>query len=131
MTLRFLGQVEATRLSELRVLGDQLSLPGFELTLDRLGHWPRPAVLWAGPETMPESLRDFQAGLEKAVQAIGFAPEHRSFRPHVTLARKIRKPLENVVLPPIRWRVREWALVESRPGERPLYHPLQRWRVRE
>jgi len=131
MTLRFLGQVDPSRLPALQQLGDELPLPEFDLKLDRLGHWSRPAVLWAGSDAVPKDLQVFYAGLQRALEPLGFAPEGRTFRPHVTLARKIRRPLENVVLPPIRWRVREWALVESRPGERPLYHPLGRWRARE
>lgn len=131
LTLRFLGQVEPSRLSELRQLGDELILPEFELQLDRLGHWPRPAVLWAGPQAVPERLRTFHEQLENALEPLGFTPEGCSFRPHVTLARKIRRPLETSEWPPIRWHVREWALVQSRPGECPLYHPLERWLARK
>lgn len=127
LTLHFLGQVGEEKVALLRALGEHLSLPPFELTLDRIGHWPRPAVLWVGPSEMPIQLRHFQQGLEEALAAIGFEPETRTYRPHVTLARKIRRPLQEAEFEPLVWPVKEWVLAESRPGQRPLYHPIARW----
>lgn len=127
LTLHFLGQVGEEQLDALCALGEQLTLPPFDLVLDKLGHWPRPAVLWVGPQKPSESLTAFHARLEDALESLGFERERRTFAPHVTLARKIRRPLAGAEFPPLTWQVHEWALVESRPGERPLYHPLARW----
>lgn len=131
LTLRFLGQVEAARLPELRALGGALALPPCTLRLDRLGHWPGPRVLWVGPSETPGALLDFQAGLERAVQDLGLAPDPRPWRPHVTVARKARQALVDTAFSPLEWRLGQWALLESRPGARPLYHPLGRWEAKK
>jgi len=127
LTLRFLGQVEEERVAELRALGEHLAMPSFQLTLDHVGHWARPAVLWTGPSDMPTELLSFQKRLEGELAPIGFQPEGRTFKPHVTLARKIRRPLSDARFEPVRWHVDEWVLAESRPGHQPLYHPIARW----
>ncbi len=127
MTLHFPGPVGEERIARLRELGDSLVLPAFELVLDRIGCWPRPAVLWAGPPAAPGPLQAFHAQLEDGLEAAGFEREARAYRPHVTLARKVCRAPQDPGFRPVRWAVREWALVESRAGERPLYHPLARW----
>jgi len=131
LTLHFLGQVASGRIDQLRVLGDNLHVPGFELVLDGLGHFARPRVLWAGPAKMPEELVNLHADLAEGLRDFGFAPETRAYRPHVTLARKVRNRPEVTGLPPIHWQVRRWALVESRAGGVPLYAPLQTWEIDE
>lgn len=127
MTLHFLGQVPVARVEALCEVGSQLELPSFELRLEQLGYWSRPAILWAGPGGTPQPLADFHAALERALESLGFAPERRPYRPHVTLARKVRKAPRQEPFSPISWAVREWALLESRPGERPLYQVVCRW----
>lgn len=127
MTLHFLGQVGEERVTQLRELGGSLTLPAFDMVLDRIGCWSRPAVLWAGPPEVPRSLQVFHEQLEDGLGALGFERETRAYRPHVTLARKVRRAPERPDFGPVQWSVSEWALVESRSGERPLYHPLARW----
>ncbi len=129
LTLHFLGQVEEARLRALLALGRGLPLPAFSLNLERIGYWARSRVLWAGPARTPLPLARLHAQLGRGLQALGFELDARPFRPHVTLARKVRRPPAETALPPLPWAVREWALVESRPGHRPLYHPLARWRT--
>ena len=127
ITLHFLGQVDESRSAALEALGERLLLPPFALTLDQLGHWSRPAVLWAGPAEIPQPLLAFHGQLEDELEGLGFEREGRAFRPHLTLARKMRRAPEDMDFEPLEWAVAEWALLESCPGERPLYHPLARW----
>ena len=129
LTLHFLGQVEEVRLRALLALGRGLPLPAFSLDIERIGYWARPRVLWAGPARTPLPLTRLHAQLGRGLQALGFELDPRPFRPHVTLARKVRRPPAETAPPSLRWEVREWALLESRPGGRPLYHPLARWRA--
>ncbi len=65
------------------------------------------------------SLRELLDQLTDALRAAGFAIDLRSGQvPHVTLARRVRCPSLPSLETPIRWRVREFALVETR------LHPL-------
>ena len=127
LTVHFLGQVDAGRIDRLLALADQVHVPRFDLVLDRLGHFARPRVLWAGPATVPAELRNLHADLASGLRDCGFEPESRPYRPHVTLARKVRERPEVADLPAIHWTVGHWALVESRPGRVPLYAPLNVW----
>lgn len=127
LTLHFLGAVQAARLDELRALGARTTGPGFTLVIDEIGHWPQPQVLWAGASSVAAELSAVHARLGEGLRALGFVTETRPFRPHVTLARKVAQPPACGPLLPLTWLVRELALVESRPGGAPHYHPVARW----
>lgn len=128
MTLHFVGEVTRDRTAGLVDLGSRLASPLFELTLDRVGFWPGPGVLWAGPSQTPGALLGLHRMLADGLQSLGFATETRPYRPHVTLARKVREPVA-VDIEPLAWSVRRWALVESCPGPAPRYRPLAQWRL--
>jgi 2'-5' RNA ligase len=127
MTLHFLGMVDADRIDRLAEIGAAARVSAFTLVLDEIGHWPRPQVLWAGPGAVPGELPDLHGRLGAALREADFETEARAYRPHVTLARKVRHAVDLGPLPPLDWRVTEMALDESRPGNAPMYHPLHRW----
>jgi len=131
LTLHFLGQVDADRVDDLLVLGRNIHVPRFELILDHLGHFARPRVLWAGLESEPIALRNLHEDLAEGLRDLRFELESRPYRPHVTLARKVRTRPEIPDLHAIGWQARRWALVESCPGQVPLYTPLQTWDLDE
>lgn len=128
MTLHFLGSIEPDMARDLVGLGDSLAPAAFELTLDRIGHWPGPAVLWAGPSRVPAALVDLHGAIAQGLAALGLAVEDRPYRPHVTLARKVREPVDAAIAPLV-WPVRRWALLASHPGDAPHYRPLAQWRM--
>ncbi len=91
LTLKFLGEVSAERLSELdRAMGDATA--GLDLTalaLLGLGGAPslaRPRVLWIEVE-QSRALMQLQSRLDAILVRIGFPSEARPFRPHITLGR--------------------------------------------
>ena len=91
VTLRFLGETSADRMTELiaharRELG---ACTRCELRLGALHAFPslrRPRVMVLEVEPA-ESLETLAAAAERAATAAGFAPETRTFRPHLTLGR--------------------------------------------
>jgi 2'-5' RNA ligase len=92
LTLRFLGEVSEDRdrsaRRAFRAAASEVS--GFELRIGGLGAFPargRPRILWLGVAEPSGRLLELQAVLERAAQALGFAPESREFHPHLTLAR--------------------------------------------
>jgi 2'-5' RNA ligase len=127
MTLHFLGQVDPERLGGLRALGEAAADGRFSVVLDEIGHWRKPQVLWAAPSSVPGELPQLHARLGSGLVALGLPVEARDFRPHVTLARKVPDERAARPLAPVTWPVTELALVESRPGDAPIYHPLTRW----
>lgn len=130
LTMHFLGSVEHDRVEALVALGDQVSHQAFGLVLDKIGRWPKPGVLWCGPSSRPYELDALHDALAVGLTQHGFAVDSRPFRPHVTLARKVRKAADYGPLSPVSWSVRELALVESRPGGTPVYHPIRSWTLR-
>lgn len=117
ITLAFLGDVTPQQAETLTALTPSLSLPSGTWSLDRLGYFPRGGVLWAGSQASPVPLEQFHVQLRESLVDLGFTPDRRPFRPHVTLLRKARRPAENTSEElPIAWGYQRAALVHSAVG---------------
>ena len=128
MTLVFLGQTGTRQLACIRHAADAVQVPEFTLQLDHLGHWPRPQVLWAAPSAPPDALGQLVTGLQQRLCACGFEPEQRDYRPHVTLARRLRGFDGPCKLDPVTWRVRQFHLYRSAPAANGIrYQPIGSW----
>ena len=95
LTLKFLGNIPSSRVALLGECVDQFSgvHSPFSLTLSGLGVFSNrraPRVLWAGVDGNLEALAQLQLGAEDAITSLGYPPEERPFRPHVTLGRPRR-----------------------------------------
>lgn len=100
LTVRFLGEVEADRIGPVREALDEAATPVAPLAL-RLGGpaiFPdarRPAVLVVNVDGDPaaqEALQGLVRRFEMSLRALGFAPERRAYRSHVTIGRVDRRP---------------------------------------
>jgi 2'-5' RNA ligase len=135
LTLKFLGNVEDDRVPVITeaVRSAAGRHAAFEASFTEIGGFPntrRPRVLWIGIGEGAEALSALAGSVEAAVEPLGFEPEGRPFRGHLTLAR-FPKPqrieLPSVVVPPNRFAVGEVTLFQSRlhpKGAR--YTPLER-----
>jgi RNA 2',3'-cyclic 3'-phosphodiesterase len=133
LTLEFLGSVPEPRLVSVLEVGEAVaaSATPFEIVLDRLEHWQRPQVLCLTASVVPEPLAALVLSLRSALADRGFEPEERAFRPHLTLARKVRLPPPAGPVEPQRWAAREYSLVESIIGpEGSRYERLATWPMR-
>ena len=91
LTVRFLGEVDEARVDALAQAGASVAKRHgpVELAIGGIGAFPnprRPRVVWMGVERSPR-LELIAHELEEAIAPLGFEPEGRAFRPHVTLAR--------------------------------------------
>jgi RNA 2',3'-cyclic 3'-phosphodiesterase len=96
LTLKFLGQTSDQQEAQVKSeLGRMEGFEKFAVRVQGFGFFPgakRPRVFWAGLEAPPELAR-LAAQVETTLAPIGFPPENRAFRPHLTLARfKIPRP---------------------------------------
>ncbi|HZT57942.1 MAG TPA: RNA 2',3'-cyclic phosphodiesterase [Pyrinomonadaceae bacterium] len=96
ITLKFIGEVEASRVEELARAAERAAatVEPFELTINAPGAFPPhgpPRVLWLGVEDPSARLSKLQRALEDEASRAGFPREQRPFKPHLTLAR-IRAP---------------------------------------
>jgi 2'-5' RNA ligase len=128
ITLAFLGSVPAERLGCIRAAAGRVRAAPVNLTLDRLGYFARPRLLWLGTGDVPATLTVLVQKLNAALGACEFRPDPRPYRPHVTLARKASKPGELDTPPPIVWHACHFVLVESVTAARgPHYQVLESW----
>jgi len=134
LTLRFLGTTPPSVVPALPdLLRDAvLRCPPFRAPLLGLGLLPEqghPRVLMVRIE-LPESAVVLQGACEKAVQTVGFPPEGRPFRPHLTLGR-FPKPEKRLALPELDLGVAEFSellFLESQLGPGgAVYRPLHRF----
>lgn len=96
VTLKFLGEIEQTRVEALTRAAARAaeSVQGFELGIEGAGAFPPrglPRVLWLGVRDPSGGLADLQGRLEDECAGEGFAREERPFHPHLTIAR-LRSP---------------------------------------
>ncbi len=92
LTLVFLGEIDEPKLPRL-ASGLQSALAGrapFQMQLQGSGCFPergRARVAWLGFETCPEVV-SLQGAIARALRAsVGYEPERRPYRPHLTVAR--------------------------------------------
>jgi 2'-5' RNA ligase len=135
LTLRFLGEIEASLVRELavRAAAEVAPLHAFEARLDGVCALPsprRPHVIVLG--LVPQApFAELAAALERAARGVGLAAEERRFKAHLTLGRVAnrRVPSLDAVAAPesIPFLVSELVLFRSvlGPGGS-TYTPLER-----
>lgn len=89
LTLRFIGEVEPSRLVDIGHSLETIAFPSFKTRLSGLGLFgkaERPRLLWAGVEDAAP-LHHLHEKVDQSLIGCGIRPEERKFSPHVTLAR--------------------------------------------
>ena len=95
-TLKFLGQVEDAIVSQVEnaITGVIHRYRPFNVELWGTGIFPsarEPRILWLGLKAGREAMVALGTDIESAVEHLGFAPDPRTFSPHLTIGR-IREP---------------------------------------
>ena len=123
MTLHFLGNVSNERIAELR---EALAVPfeSFELEFGIARLWPH-GIAVLEPHAAPARLLQLHADLGMALERLGVPVDERSFKPHVTMARRAAKATVPENGPPLMWAVDGYALMESGAGG---YRVLRQYR---
>ena len=89
LSLRFIGEVPGGDEADIDEALATIEAPGFPLALSELGFFDRRRrvhAVWAGIG-MSEPMVRLRAKVEQTLVRLGHEPEHRKFKPHVTLAR--------------------------------------------
>lgn len=123
LTLRFLGDTPVDRLPALAAALDAVTegRAPFALRLTDVGCFPnarRPRVVWVGLGRAEKELAALVAGLEAALRPLGWPPEDKPFRAHLTLGRvKDERAAQGVdwatAVPPLDVPVTAVRLIES------------------
>jgi 2'-5' RNA ligase len=130
LTLKFLGDVEESRLGEVQAGLASLNFRPITVLLEGLGGFPAlraPKVIWIGIKEPTGELIELQKRVDGVLARLGFPPESRDFHPHLTLGRvkshqgSDTQPRALTALDPVRlgeWKLDELNLMRSRlrPG---------------
>lgn len=127
ITLVFLGEASAAQRACTELAAGAVGVAPFDLTLDRIGCFPRARVLWCGAGVCPRPLDELVAALKRELAACGFSPECRPYRPHATLVRKAVPLGSRPLVRPIYWHARDFVLACGQGGAPPRYRILRRW----
>jgi 2'-5' RNA ligase len=92
LTLKFLGNVDAEKIESITkgLFEAARNIPPFQLELAGLGAFPNlrsVGVVWIGLKGDLDLLQKLQSQIEARISPLGFPPENRAFKPHLTLAR--------------------------------------------
>jgi len=95
ITLQFLGDTPKEKIPALIQSLEQIvgQCSPFKLTMDQWDTFGLPAsprVLWIGVSGEVDSLRDLYSSVLSATNPLGFSPEAREYKPHLTVARKYK-----------------------------------------
>ena len=117
MTLHFIGNVAESMLPCYLRAGDAVRVSPFTLKLNSCGGFANARVSWLGCHVFPLQLSQLHEQLGRQLVDCGFAVENRPFRPHVTMARKVRGEIARQGIETIRWPVERFVLLQSEPVE--------------
>ncbi len=127
LTLAFLGDLIPPQITAVTGCLDALPSLCAELRLDRVGYWPKTGLVWVGSSVVDPSLAALVSELKRCLARLGFKPDTREFKPHVTLLRRAPRRVR-VQSPNIHWPVSEVTLVRSTLGTRgSVYRVVGRW----
>ena len=114
VTLHFLGDLPSARLPELAA-GFAVPFTPFSLRIAHAAIWHK-GVAVLEPLEEPPGLLALHANLSQALLGLGLQPEARTYRPHVTMARRAAGAGVLDAGQVVDWQVDRYVLVESRSG---------------
>ena len=99
ITLKFLGNTEYAYINDIKdsiktVAGANIR---FSVMLNQVGMFAsrgKPRVIWIGLKDQAKQLRKLHHELDETLAKLGFKPENRDFKPHLTIGR-VRDSLSN------------------------------------
>ena len=128
LTLAFLGDVDEGRVAE--ALAADVGGRRFRIDFDSVGAFRGARVAWAGIAEPPPRLMELHSALAAGLGRRGFELEARPYAPHLTLARRISRPVARAAIDPIGWEAGEVTLVRSELGTG-RYTRLETWSLRD
>jgi 2'-5' RNA ligase len=128
LTLEFLGAVPESRLASVQRAAQATRGHACDVWLDRVAYWRRSSVLCLLASRTPPELEGLVAELRANLERAGFEPERRPYLAHLTLARKVWRPVSLPAPTPVCWPARTFVLVESRTDPAgSVYSVLESW----
>ena len=126
VTLVFIGDFPEENIPLLMAAADIIEPVDFRLRFDSLTFWQRPKIACLHAKIIPPELERLVASLQQALIPFGVEPEERVYRPHITVARKVRTFQEIRLARAVELQWSDFELVESVSVRGEVqYHPLK------
>ena len=90
LTLKFLGEITDSQVEKVKELLRDLKFSSFTLRFRGIGTFPnhsRPRVIWVGVSEGATEFSELAKRVDASLRKLGFPPETRGFKPHLTIAR--------------------------------------------
>lgn len=127
ITLAFLGQIDEQTCELLCQQAANIQLPEFALKANHTGYFAKPKVAYLGMESVPEPLQMLADQLQEHAMQQAITMHHAQYTPHITLFRKAKTALANVVCD-FEIMATRFALFESISSETGvIYRELHSW----
>lgn len=140
ITLQFLGDTEPAVMDKLHEALQEAAnqVQPFPLKIGEpgvFGSERAPRVLWRGVEGELDSLFSLQQSIVQSTLPLGFVPEERPYRPHITTARKFNQErLGSFNLSELMdgvwddtWLVEGFVLYKTNMGQKPMYEMIGKY----
>ena len=113
LTLRFLGALDESEQACIVEKLDRIQGQSFTLRFTAVEYRKRQQMLWAVVADTPGALSGLAEEIERSSIECGFPANDHAFRPHLTLARKVRKTVKPQEIEMMETRIEEFFLVRS------------------
>jgi 2'-5' RNA ligase len=131
ITLAFLGMADKQQLAALIDGARKIHLQSFPLQLEHTGHFVKPKVAYLGVREVPVNLAVLAEQLKQLAINTGLPQQDRPYRPHLTLFRKAKQALPNVICQ-FAFEVKRFALFVSESTEQGVcYRELASWSLEQ
>lgn len=127
LTLKFLGEIEEEKVSQIKQILDDISNneKPFDVTLSEVGAFPNldfPRVIWVGLDGNTSVIGKIVNVLEDTLEKIGFSKGMRPFSAHLTLGRvksgknklELKEKLSTLKVNPISTKIKSIILFKSK-----------------
>ena len=126
VTLVYIGDFPEERIPGLMSAVALIDPGQIRVRFESLTFWQRPKIACVHTRTVPPELERLVQSLQQALIPFGFDPDPRVYRPHITVARKVRTFQEVRLARPVELTWSEFELVESVSFRGEVqYHPLK------
>lgn len=126
ITLVYIGDFPEERIPGLLSAVDIIDPGEIRLRFDTVSFWQKPKIACLHARTVPPELEHLVKSLQQALIPFGYAPDPRVYRPHITVARKVRVFPETRLARPIGLTWSDFELIESVSFRGEVqYHPLK------
>lgn len=127
ITLLFLGNVNPETESALINNAHSMSFPPLSIPLNQLTYWAKPQILCLTSSHPNQALQTLAGQLRAMATALDITLDNRAYVPHVTLAKKVKRPI-TVEFSAFIWRSTEFSLFESLPTDQGVeYRNIHSW----